>query len=136
MVNKKNNFNFLGNTNPKFNHLGLAVVRISDTKIPELQITEDPIQKVKIAFIDMFGCPIELIEQTTENSPVSNSIKRGRKLLHICFEVDNIEEAIRVASRQGFKIISKPVSAKAFCNRHVIWLYHDVWGLFELIERS
>ncbi|MGP0576343.1 VOC family protein [Paenibacillus peoriae] len=126
---------FFGST-AKFHHVGLAVSRIELAEIENLEVFADPIQQVNVGFINLGGSHIELIEPNSEHSPVSNSIKKGTKLVHLCFEVDNIEQGLQSAVSYQFKVLQQPTPAVAFNNRKIAWVYHSFWGLFELLERD
>lgn len=117
-------------------HLGLAVQDAAKARVADLAMTTDPIQRVKVGFVSIGDCCVELIEPLGPDSPVSNSIKQGYKLLHACFEVDDIEAALRQAEQHSFKVIQQPVPAVAFDQRRIAWVWHPVWGVFELLERG
>lgn len=119
-----------------FHHLGLAVQDAAKTQVENLDMTADPIQRVRVGFVSIADCCVEVIEPLGEDSPVSNSIKQGYKLLHACFEVDDIAQSLQQAERHRFKIIQQPVPAVAFENRYIAWVWHPVWGVFELLERD
>ncbi|MGH2346888.1 MAG: VOC family protein, partial [Chloroflexota bacterium] len=53
--------------------------------------------------------------------------------LHLCFEVEDLGEALRLARDHGFKIIHDPTQATAFAGREIAWLWHEVWGVIELL---
>lgn len=125
---------FFGHT-AAFHHVGLAIQHAANAGITDLAMTTDPVQRVRVGFVTVGDCCIELIEPLGEDSPVSNSIKQGYKLLHICFEVDNLEESLQEAEGHSFKILQYPVPAAAFANRRIAWLWHPNWGVFELLER-
>lgn len=117
--------------NVSFHHVGLAI-----SSLTEAEAITDPIQKVKIAFAELDGCRIELLEPTGEDSPIFNSVKKGIKLLHICFEVDDLKSALDNARKNGFLLIASPVPAAAFANRRIAWVFHRIWGVIELLERA
>jgi methylmalonyl-CoA/ethylmalonyl-CoA epimerase len=56
------------------------------------------------------------------------------KLLHLCYQVPNIEAAVATSEPFGFHPISRPLPAPLYGNRRVIWVYSSNYGLFELIE--
>jgi methylmalonyl-CoA/ethylmalonyl-CoA epimerase len=118
-----------------FHHVGIAV---SSDVIGQcdLEAFADPKQRVTVAFVECSGCCIELVAPLTESSPVSGALKKGQKLLHLCFEVGDLEEAFSVASRCGFRVLARPVPAVAFDGRRIGWVYHVNYGLFELLEGS
>ena len=115
-------------------HVGLVVSSIDEVS-PESEVFLDPIQKVKVSFISLQGVPVELISPHGEDSPVLQSLRKGTKLVHLCYEVDDLEKTIEECARHGFRCITKPVSAVAFGNRRIAWLFHRFFGLFELLER-
>jgi methylmalonyl-CoA/ethylmalonyl-CoA epimerase len=130
----------------KFNHLGVAV--------PDLQQAgegferlfgyklirgpyADPIQKVLVCFI---GKPdtdlvIELVAPGGENSPISNYLKKSIGGYHACYEVPDLECAVRTAQSQGCLMIGEPVPAIAFDNRRICWLFTPMRLLIELVEQ-
>ncbi|MFH1606870.1 MAG: VOC family protein [Nanoarchaeota archaeon] len=112
-----------------FHHLGLAVSSIDEN----LDKTYDPIQKVTVAFVDMNGIKVELIQPESEKSPARNFIGKG--IYHVCFEVKDIDDCIDKAEKDGLKCISSPVPAKAFNNRKIAWLISRKYGLIELVQR-
>jgi methylmalonyl-CoA/ethylmalonyl-CoA epimerase len=119
----------------QFNHVGLVVKSISAICHGEQGI-KDPIQKVFVLFTKLNGFEIELIEPLGEMSPVTDSLRRGMKLLHICYSVPHLEDAIAVSKAHGFHLVASPVSATAFNMRKIAWVFHKQFGLFELLERE
>ncbi len=132
MTSSNNVKNFFGE-NAAFEHAGIAVRSIHDTA-QGLEITEDPIQKVRVAFLNINNCRVELIEPITEKSPIKNILDKGQSLYHLCFKVPDIKKALESARKHGFHCIAKPVPAKAFNNNKIAWVFSKVYGLFELIE--
>jgi methylmalonyl-CoA/ethylmalonyl-CoA epimerase len=123
----------------RLHHVGLVVRRIAEVPLGgggTPPVTFDPIQKVRVAFVMVGDCRIELIEPTASDSPVAAALERGGKLLHLCFEVDDLPAAAATAQTHGFRIISAPAGATAFDSRRIQWLYHGTWGLIELLERA
>lgn len=122
----------------RVHHVGMVVRAIkpaaASAGAPEIEIVHDPIQRVRVAFMDAQGVTIELIEPAADDSPVNNSLGKGIKLAHICYSVPDIEIAITHAKTKGLAMIAKPVSAIAFDNRKIAWLYSAQLGLFELVE--
>ncbi len=116
-------------------HIGLAVQDIA-TAWPAVEIFEDRLQKVKVAFVLLNGQNIELIEPLSEDSPVSQSLRKGSKLVHLCYSVDDIDDAIAHGTARSYRCIGKPVPAVAFDQRRIAWLFHREFGLFELVERG
>ena len=126
-------FDILG-PEAEFHHIGLAMPSISQVFNDEIDIISDSLQKVSVAFINFHGLCIELIEPLTDQSPVTNSLKKGHKLVHLCFKVKDIEAATEKSRKHGFHLIAKPVPAEAFDGKKIAWLYSKQFGLLELLE--
>lgn len=63
-------------------------------------------QKVKVAFFSVGDVHIELTAPTEEDSPVGKFIKkRGTGIHHISYEVDDIEEQIKVFQNKEVRMI-------------------------------
>lgn len=54
---------------------------------------------------------------------------------HICYEVENIEEAILELKKQKFILVQKPQVAVAMNNKKVCFLFNKNTGLIELVEK-
>ncbi len=132
MVSPENVINFFGE-HAEFEHAGIAVRSISDA-VKGVEKTEDPIQRVNVAFIYINNFKIELIEPLTEKSPVTKTLDKGQSLYHLCFRVPDINKALETARKHGFHCIARPVPAKAFNDNKVAWVFSKVYGLFELVE--
>ena len=127
------------------NHFGIVVADIEESTsyycknfdfIADKKIFVDKIQKVRIRFLhpSKQNFMIELLEPLGLDSPVSNFLKKGGGLNHICYEVNNMEEAIDKYSSFGHRQISKPEPAVAFNNRKAVFFYTDKKEIVELIE--
>ncbi|RLB75515.1 MAG: methylmalonyl-CoA epimerase [Deltaproteobacteria bacterium] len=100
----------------KINHIGIAVKNL-ETAIPfyrdQLGMTfegteEVAEQKVKVAFLEIGESRIELLEPTSDDSPVAIFIeKKGEGIHHIAYEVDDIEAAIAELKEKGIRLIDK-----------------------------
>ena len=99
----------------KINHIGIAVKSIEraksvfellGVKVEGEEVVED--QKVRVAFIPVGESRIELLEPTSEDSPVAKFLeKRGEGIHHIAFQVDNISEALDKLKKEGIKLIDE-----------------------------
>jgi hypothetical protein len=119
----------------KLHHIGLAVHDIA-VVWPTARVVIDPNQNVKVAFVSLHGQNIELIEPLSNDSPISQSLRKGGKLVHLCYSVDDIDSAIVHGTTRGYRCIGEPVQAVAFHQRRIAWLFHREFGLFELVERE
>ena len=100
----------------KIEHIGIAVKDIE--KSNELfkvlfdkahyKIEDVESEGVKTSFFKCGPNKIELLQATSENSPIAKFIeKKGEGIHHIAFAVDNIEEEIKRLTEQGFEMIHK-----------------------------
>ena len=103
----------------RLNHVGVAVPKIEDaidtyrTLYGATSFVEPfdlPIQGVRVAFVDLPNSQIELIEPLDENSPINNFLIKNPKggQHHVCFEVDDVHQAIEDAKAEGASIIGEP----------------------------
>jgi methylmalonyl-CoA/ethylmalonyl-CoA epimerase len=65
-------------------------------------------QKVKTAFFMAGQTKIELLEATSDESPVAKFIeKKGEGIHHIAFAVKNIDSALQEVEQKGVRLIDK-----------------------------
>lgn len=102
---------------PQFiEHIGIAVNSLEES-IPYYEKTlglkcysvEEVVeQKVKTAFFKVGQTKIELLEATSEDSPVAKFIaKKGPGVHHVAFAVNNIEEQLKSVEASGVQLIDK-----------------------------
>lgn len=99
----------------KIDHLGVAVASIDDALsvyralgLVEVKREDVATQKVTAAFLPVGESRIELLEPTSEDSPVAKFLeKRGEGLHHICVEVDDIEASLKALKAQGAPLIDE-----------------------------
>jgi len=100
----------------KIDHIGIATQKIDDviafyTKGLGLTVEHEIVieaQKVKTAFIKVGDVWVELLEATSEDSPIAGFVaKKGPGIHHICYEVEDIEAALAEMKAQGFKLIDE-----------------------------
>lgn len=97
-------------------HLGIAVKSIEEA-LPYYEqilglkcynIEEVVDQKVKTAFFKVGQTKIELLEPTSEDSPVAKFIaKKGEGIHHIAFAVDDTTKALKEVEEKGIQLIDK-----------------------------
>ena len=97
-------------------HIGIAVNNLNESikyyeEILGLKcyaVEEVTDQKVKTAFFMVGQTKIELLEGTSEESPVSKFIsKKGPGVHHLAFAMDDVAEALIDAEQKGIKLIDK-----------------------------
>lgn len=96
-----------------------------------------PDERVKVAFFELRGSRIELVEGMDPDNPTSKFIeKRGEGLHHICLEVDDLPATLRRLEAAGFPLLDA-VPRPGSRGRRVAFLHpkgcHGV--LVELVER-
>jgi methylmalonyl-CoA/ethylmalonyl-CoA epimerase len=126
----------------KIDHVGIAVVSIDDAiavyralGLEEKHREEVPAQKVLTAFLPAGEGRIELLEPTSEDSPVAKFLKkRGPGIHHICFAVRDIDGTVADLARRGFRLINS-VPARGADGKRIVFLHPDA-GQGVLIELS
>ncbi|WP_297548000.1 methylmalonyl-CoA epimerase [Thermococcus sp.] len=129
----------------KIDHVGIAVKNLEEAikvweglglKVDEIE--EVPDQKVRTAIIHIGESRIELLEPTTEDSPIAKFIaKRGEGIHHIALGVTNIEEHLRELKEKGYRLIDEEPRIGAGGAKIAFVHPKAVTGvLLELCERS
>jgi methylmalonyl-CoA/ethylmalonyl-CoA epimerase len=100
----------------KINHLGIATKGIDEAlkfwsdalglENVHTEIVED--QKVRVAMLPIGESRVELLEPTSDDSPISKFLeKRGPGIHHIAVEVDDIEAALARLKSRGMRLIDE-----------------------------
>ncbi|MBW2185628.1 MAG: methylmalonyl-CoA epimerase [Desulfuromonadales bacterium C00003068] len=98
----------------KINHIGIAVHSIEESASlyrdvygmhdEGIEVVEE--QKVKVAFFAVGESRIELLEPTSEDSPVAKFIaKNGPGVHHIAYEVEDVCAEIERLKGEGIRLI-------------------------------
>lgn len=96
-------------------HIGVAVKSLDSgfkfyqaLGFEKMEIEEVPTEKVKVGFLPLSnGCSIELLEPTSEDSPVAKFMaKRGEGIHHICLRVQGIKSVIESLKSKGVQLIN------------------------------
>jgi len=98
----------------KINHLGIATKGIDEAlkfwsdalglENIHTEIVED--QKVKVAMLPIGESRIELLEPTSDDSPITKFLeKRGGGIHHIAVEVEDIAATLAQLNEQGVRLI-------------------------------
>ena len=118
----------------EFDHVGVAVPSIQEAVEADARVVSDETQKVSVAFVNLNGLRVELIEPHGKDSPVASSLESGRQLVHICYRVPDIDAAIQRGREHGFHRIGNATPAVAFSGRRIAWVFSRTYGLVELLE--
>jgi len=100
----------------KIEHIGIAVKNLDQaiqtfekllgTKCYKIEEVED--QKVRTAFLKVGETKIELLEATSQDSPIAKFLeKRGEGIHHIAFEVQNLENKLLELREHNFQLIDE-----------------------------
>ncbi|MCS7281121.1 MAG: VOC family protein [Desulfobacterota bacterium] len=109
----------------------------------------DEIQKVSASFADIGENDrvyLEILTPTSSDSPISNFLqKKGPGLHHLCFEVEDIEEAKKIFVQAGFRVVVEPRECEAYDinlgrnpkkTTKIAFLFIPNFLLVELIEKE
>ena len=126
-------------------HLGIAVKSLEQAKkfyqqlglevMPE-EVVEA--EKVRLAMVPLGESRIELLEPTSEESPIARFLaKRGEGLHHVSLRVDDITATVKHLKQQGVRLISEDVKIGAGGHRYVFVHPQSAGGvLLELVQET
>ena len=109
---------------PRIDHIGIAVHSIDESRklyeqlgLEVEAIEEVPQEGVRVALIVCGESRIELLEPTSEDSPVRKFLdKRGPGLHHLCLASDALVEDDRRLRDQGYQLLrQKPTRGAGGC---------------------
>jgi methylmalonyl-CoA/ethylmalonyl-CoA epimerase len=130
----------------RLHHVGYVVKSIEKTADRFAQsigaswdqkIILDPLQGARVAFLASYehALPlVELVQPGVEDSPVSNFMKRGGGLHHLCYEVKSLERQLESSRRIGATLVRAPLPAVAFEGRRIAWVFTRDRLLIEFLE--
>lgn len=97
-------------------HLGIAVASLDEAlpvwgPIAGARTTEPelvPTQRVRVAFLEVDGTHLELLEPTDPDSPVGKFLReRGGGLHHIAFRVPDVTRQLQELEAAGYRLIDR-----------------------------
>ena len=100
----------------KIEHIGIAVKDLDASNLvfeklfgaPHYKIEEVASEGVRTSFFKSGPNKIELLEATTENSPIAKFIaKKGEGVHHIAFAVADIRQEIKRLKKEGFTVLNE-----------------------------
>jgi methylmalonyl-CoA/ethylmalonyl-CoA epimerase len=114
----------------KIDHLGIAVKSIASARefyeslglhVAQEEIVEH--EKVRVAMVPVDESRIELLEPTSDDSPVSRFLaKRGEGLHHVALHVDDISATLESLKAKGVRLISDELQIGA--GGHLYFFVH------------
>jgi methylmalonyl-CoA epimerase len=125
-------------------HIGVAVQSLS-AALPfyqtllglEVLKTESvPTEQVEVAFLNTGDCHLELLEPTSDTSPIARFMaKRGPGIHHICLKVENLPALLDKLEQAGVQLIDR-VPRPGAGNKRVAFVHPKATGgiLLELSE--
>ncbi|MEX0585921.1 MAG: VOC family protein, partial [Pirellulales bacterium] len=126
-------------------HIGMVVESIDEAAATYARrfgyerrspIYEDPVQAALVQFWQLPGGShyLELVSPNGSDSHLHEALKKGRRLNHLCFVVDDIDAACERLRADGMFLIQAPVEAVAFRPRKIAWLMGRDGVPIELVE--
>lgn len=129
----------------KLNHIGIAVPDLETGRslweealgLTPRGVEEVATEKVRTAFFEASeGVNVELLEPMGAGSPIEKFLeKRGPGIHHLCFEVEDLDEALEKAEAQGYRRVKDP--SPGAHHARVVFLHPKTTGgvLLELAEK-
>jgi methylmalonyl-CoA/ethylmalonyl-CoA epimerase len=99
----------------RLDHIGIAVSSIDDALgiYRALGLSESARQAVAsqgvvTAFLPVGDTRLELLEPVGADSPIAKFLaKRGPGIHHVCFAVDDLEDAVQDLKSRGFRLVNE-----------------------------
>ncbi len=100
----------------KINHVGIAVKSLDESipfyrdmlKMNLCGVEEVAEQKVRVAMFEIGESKIELLEPTSEDSPIAKFLeKNGTGIHHLAYQVDDVTAAIASLKESGARMIDE-----------------------------
>jgi methylmalonyl-CoA/ethylmalonyl-CoA epimerase len=97
-------------------HIGIAVRSLEESiplyrdvfGLPLIGTEEVVEQKVRVAMFDVGGVHIELLEPTSDDSPIAKYLeKNGPGMHHLCFQVDDVDDSLNSIAARGIRLIDE-----------------------------
>src|SRR5689334_15289580 len=98
-------------------HIGIAVKSLAQAKAVYEKLglamgAEEtvPSEKVRVVMVPVDNTRIELLEATSDDSPIANFVaKRGGGLHHICLRVPDLSVAVEKLKADGVRLVSDEI---------------------------
>jgi methylmalonyl-CoA/ethylmalonyl-CoA epimerase len=99
----------------RLDHIGIAVSSIDDAlgiyrALGLSESTREAVtsQGVVTAFLPLGDTRLELLEPTGPDSAIAKFLaKRGPGIHHVCFAVDDLEDAVKDLKSRGFRLVNE-----------------------------
>ncbi len=130
----------------KIDHIGIATRGIDEAVkfwrsalgVSAIETEEVAEQKVRVVMLPIGESRIELLEATSEDSPISKFIeKRGPGLHHLAVNVDNIHSALAQLKQDGARLIdTEPRRGAGGCLVAFVHPSSTSGVLLELVQKA
>lgn len=126
-------------------HLGIAVKSLAQARsfysklgLPVMPEEEVAQEKVRLAMVPIGESRIELLEPTSEDSPIAKFLaKRGEGLHHVALHVSDLPHVVERLKKDGVRLINDQVQIGAGGHMYVFVHPSSAGGvLLELCEDS
>ena len=101
-------------------------------------VIHDALQTALVQFLSLPGDQVylELVSPDGPESRLTNAVRNGGGLNHLCYIADSLERVTDSLVDTGMMLISLPQPAVAFAGRRICWLLGEDPLPIELVERS
>jgi len=126
-------------------HLGIAVKSLAAAKniYETLGLSVSPeetveAEQVRLVMVPVGESRLELLEPTSDNSPIAKFIaKRGEGLHHVSLRVPDLATAVERLKKDGVRLVSNDIKVGAGGHRYIFIHPSSAGGvLLELVEAS
>lgn len=129
----------------RLNHIALATQQTDNAaelfnKIFQLPTSEkqpQPDHGVNTVFVELGNTKLELLDPLGDGSPINGFVKKNPNggVHHLCFEVDNIEQAVVDLKQKGVRLLSDQTKIGAH-GKPVIFIHpKDCCGVLVELEQ-
>jgi methylmalonyl-CoA epimerase len=127
----------------QIDHLGIAVKSLAAAKsiYEKLGLSVSPEEtveqeQVRLVMVPVGDSRLELLEATSQNSPIAKFIaKRGEGLHHVCLKVPDLVAAVARLKTDGVRLVSEDIKLGAGGHQYVFVHPSSTGGvLLELVQ--
>jgi methylmalonyl-CoA epimerase len=127
----------------EIDHLGIAVNSLAAAKsiYEKLGLSVSPEEtvdqeEVRLVMVPVGESRLELLEATSENSPIAKFIaRRGAGLHHVCLKVPDLAAAVERLKKDGVRLVSEEIKVGAGGHNYVFVHPSSTGGvLLELVQ--
>jgi methylmalonyl-CoA epimerase len=127
----------------QIDHLGIAVNSLAAAKsiYEKLGLSVSPEEtvdqeEVRLVMVPVGESRLELLQATSENSPIAKFIaRRGEGLHHVCLKVPDLAAAVERLKKDGVRLVSEEIKVGAGGHNYVFVHPSSTGGvLLELVQ--